>query len=70
MEIRFDTYVQAGRRFSKETLEELDPGGPAPIQPEMLDIRESHREVLWQGRLYFIQNGWLFDRHTHKAVKV
>jgi hypothetical protein len=70
LEIRFGAYIQDGRKFCKETLAELNPGGPVPIQPEMLDIREFHQEVLWQGRLYFIQDGWLYDRATWKAVKL
>jgi len=69
LEIRYGAYIQAGRKFCKETLVELTPGGPIPVQPEMVDIREFHREVLWQGRLYFIQDGWLYDRRTLKAVK-
>jgi hypothetical protein len=70
LEIRFDAYVQAGIKFCKETLVELNPGSPVPIQPEMLDLREFYREIMWKGRLYFIQNGWVFDWSTHKAVKV
>ena len=38
-------------------------GGPVPIQPEMLDLRAFHQEIMGKGRLYFIQNGWVFDRH-------
>jgi len=41
-----------------------------PIQLEMLDLRAFHQEIMWKGRLYFIQNGWVFDRRTHKAVIV
>jgi len=69
-EVRYEAYIQAGRKFCKETLLELNPGGPVPIQPEMLDLRAFFREIMWRGRLYFLQNGWLFDWHTHKAVKV
>ena len=69
-EVRYEAYIQAGREFCKETLAELNPGGPVPIQPEMLDLRAFFREIMWRGRLYFIQKGWVFDWHTHKAVKV
>jgi len=69
-EVRYEAYIQAGRKFCKETLVELNPGGPVPIQPEMLDLRAFFRETMWRGRLYFLQNGWVFDWHTHKAVKI
>lgn len=65
-----DRFVQDGRDFHKFTLELLEKDAPAPVQPEMLDIREVRQDFLWKGRLYHIQNGWLFDRRTWKAVKV
>ena len=43
-------------------------GGPVPIQPEMLDLRASHQEIM--RRLYSSQNDWVFERRTLKAVKV
>lgn len=70
LEVRYDVYIQDGRKFCKETLEEINPGGPVPVQSEMLDIQGFYREVLWHGRAYFIQNGWLYDRHNLRAVKV
>ena len=69
LEVRYDAYLQDGKKFCKETLAEIDAGAPVPIQPEMLDRREFHREIMWKGRLYFIQDGWLFDRRTLMAVK-
>jgi hypothetical protein len=65
-----DRFVQDGRDFHKFTLELLNKNAPAPVQPEMLDIREVRQDCLWKGRLCHIQNGWLFDRRTQKAVKV
>jgi hypothetical protein len=65
-----DRFVQDGRDFHKFTLELLNKDAPAPIQPEMLDIREARQDCLWKGRLCHIQHGWLFDRRTQRAVKV
>lgn len=65
-----DCFIQNGMKFRKSTLERVNPKGPVPIQPEMLDAKEFHREILWQGQLYFIQKGWVFDRRTRMAVKI
>ena len=61
-----DCFIQAGMRFRKDTLERVNPEGPVPIRPERLDIREIRQEVMWRGKMYWSQRGWLFDVRTHR----
>ena len=65
-----DCYVQLGRAFRKDSLTLKDPQAPVIPQAEMLDIRKIRQTILWKNRHYFIQDGWLFDRRTYKAVKI
>lgn len=69
-EVWGERYVQFGRIFRKDTLLEKCPGVPVLPQPEMLNIRKPRQEVFWKNGFYYIQDGWLFDRHTWKAVKI
>ena len=63
-------YVQFGRVFHKDTMEELNPGSPPMEQPEMLNHRKPRLEIRWKRKDYFLQDGWLFDRLTWQAVKI
>lgn len=63
-------YVQFGRVFCRDTLRELHPGSPPLEQPDMLDIRKHRTVIEWKRKDYWIQDGWLFDRLTWKAVKI
>jgi len=36
-----DRYVQCGRVFHKDTMEEITPGSPYPVQPKMLNHRKT-----------------------------
>jgi hypothetical protein len=65
-----DRYVQSGRLFRKDTLEELNPGAPPLEQPELLNHRKPRIEIRWKRKDYFIQDGWLYDRATWEAVKL
>jgi hypothetical protein len=52
-------YMQFGRRFAKDTLEEMYLGPPR-VPSEV--IRGMPYDYLkWQGQEYLVQNGWLFD---------
>ncbi|MEW6386322.1 MAG: hypothetical protein AB1491_02235 [Thermodesulfobacteriota bacterium] len=68
-EVWSDCYVQFGREFRKDTLQLKNPEAPLIPQPEMLNIRKPRQEIIWKKRYYYIQDGWLFDRATWKAVK-
>lgn len=68
-EVWSDCYIQSGMRFRRDTLERVNPKGPVPIRPERLDIREVRLEVMWKGRRYLSQFGWLFDPRTHLPIK-
>jgi hypothetical protein len=65
-----DRYVQFGRVFRKDNLLEKNPGAPALIQPEMLDIRKPRQELFWRGHDLLLQEGWPFCRRTHKPLKI
>jgi hypothetical protein len=65
-----DRYEQFGLVFRKDSLTLRDPQTPAIPQPAMLDPRPPRQEITWNQRHYYLQNGWPFDRRTHKAVKV
>jgi hypothetical protein len=65
-----DKYVQFGRVFHKDTLDEKNPGTPPLQQPEMLNHRKPRTEIRWKRKDYFLQDGWPFDRCTWKAVKI
>jgi hypothetical protein len=65
-----DRYVQFGRVFHKDTMEEKNPGSPSLEQPEMLNHRKPRIEIRWKRKDYFIQDGWLFCRRTWTAVKI
>lgn len=64
-----DCYIQSGMRFRRDTLERVNPKGPVPTRPERLTIREVRQEVIWKGRRYLSQRGWLFDPATHLPLK-
>jgi hypothetical protein len=63
-------YVQHGRVFHKDTMEEKNPGSPPLEQPEMLNPRKPRIEIEWKRKDYFLQDGWLFCRRTWKVVKI
>jgi len=65
-----DKYVQFGRVFHKDTMEELHPGSLPIEQPEMLNHRKHRTEIRWKRKDYLIQDGWLFDLRTWQAVKI
>jgi hypothetical protein len=65
-----DCYIQSGMRFKRDTLERVNPKGSIPTRPERLTIREVRQEMMWKGRRYLSQRGWLFDRATCKVVKI
>jgi hypothetical protein len=65
-----DKYVQFGRVFHKDTMEEKNPGTPPLEQPEMLNPKKPRIAIRWKRKDYFLQDGWLFDRLTWKAVKI
>ncbi|MBM4274365.1 MAG: hypothetical protein FJ134_07900 [Deltaproteobacteria bacterium] len=65
-----DGYVQFGRVFRKFDLQLKDPNAPVIPQPEMLDRRKPRQEIIWKKKQYYVQDGWLFERHTWKAVKI
>jgi hypothetical protein len=64
-----DCYVQDGMRFRKDNLERVNPGGPIPVCPKCLNIKELRLKVMWKGRLYWSQRGWLFNQRTHLPIK-
>ena len=67
----WDGYLcQRGVWFRKITFEPLDPGAPLPVQPEKLDIRQRRTHITWKGKDCFLQNGWLYSRSTHEAIKL
>lgn len=68
-EVWSDCYIQDGMRFKRTTLERVNPKGPVPARPERLTIREIRQEVMWKGRRYWSQRGWLFDPRTHLPSK-
>jgi len=47
-------------QLRKDDLHRVNPGGPVPIQPEMLDPRKERMEIVWQGRHLLVQDGWPF----------
>jgi hypothetical protein len=63
-------YVQSGRVFHKDTMEELNPGAPPLEQPEILNTRKPRIEIRWKRKDYFLQDGWLFCRLSWKSVKI
>jgi hypothetical protein len=64
-----DCYIQSGMRFKRDTLERVNPAGPIPIRPERLNIQEVRQGVMWKGRRYLSQRGWLFNPATHLPIK-
>jgi hypothetical protein len=68
-EVWSDSFIQAGMRFRKDNLERVNPKGAVPTCPERLNIREIRQEVVWKGRRYWSQRGWLFDPATHLPQK-
>ncbi len=68
-EVWSDCFIQDGMRFKRTTLERVNPKGPVPTRPERLNIREVRQEVMWKGRRYWSQRGWLFDPATHLPLK-
>jgi hypothetical protein len=67
-EVWSNCYIQSGMRFKLTTLERVSPGRPVPICPERLDIGDIRREVMWQGKMYWSQRGWLFSISTHLPI--
>jgi hypothetical protein len=65
-----DFYVQDGMRFRKDNLQRVNPHGPIPVRPVRLNVREIRQEVVWNGRRYWSQFGWLFDTHSHLPLKL
>lgn len=63
-----DCFIQDGIRFRQDNHLRVNPGGPIPICPERLDIREIRREVVLKGRRYWSQRGWLFAMDTNLPV--
>jgi hypothetical protein len=64
-----DCYIQDGMRFKLTTLERVSPERPIPIRPERLDIGDIRQEVMWRGKMYWSQRGWLFAIDTHLPLK-
>ena len=64
-----DCFIQSGMRFKRTSLERVTPERPIPIRPERLDIGEIRREVMWRGKMYWSQRGWLFDVNTHLSIR-
>ncbi|MDD2902493.1 MAG: hypothetical protein PHU44_08655, partial [Syntrophales bacterium] len=56
-EVWSDRYVQDGREFRKDTLQEINPGNPTPVQPEIMDKKKPRTEIIWRGQPYFLQDG-------------
>jgi hypothetical protein len=56
-------------RFKRTTFERVTPKRPIPIRPERLDIGDIRQEVVWRGKMYWSQRGWLFSIYTHLPVK-
>lgn len=69
-EVWSDRFIQFGREFRKDTLQEINPGSPTPVQPEIMDRKKYRTEIIWQGRHYYLQEGWLFCRSSWNAVKI
>ena len=67
-EVWSDCYIQDGMRFKRTTFERVTPESPIPIRPERLDIGDIRQEVMWQGKMYWSQRGWLFAMDTHLPV--
>lgn len=63
-------FIQRGRTFHRDTLEELNPGAPPLEQPEILNHRKPRIEIRWKRKDYFLQDGWAFCRLSWKAVKI
>jgi hypothetical protein len=63
-----DVYVQAGMKFRRDNHERVNPKGPIPSRPEQLNIREVRLEVMWRGRRFLSQRGWLFDTANHLPI--
>lgn len=68
-EVWSDCYIQDGIRFKRTTLERVNPKGPVPDRPERLTIREIRQEVMWRGKTFWSQRGWLFAMDTHLPIK-
>jgi hypothetical protein len=67
-EVWSDVYVQDGMRFKRTTFERVNPEGPIPIRLERLDIGDIRQEVMWQGKMYWSQRGWLFSMDTYLPI--
>jgi len=67
-EVWSDCYIQDGMRFKRTTLERVNPQGPVPARPERLTIQDIRQEVVWRGKPFWSQRGWLFDMDTHLPV--
>ena len=69
----FETWVgffcQKGVWFHEQSLQPVDSEVTLPVQPEKLDVRKHWKLITWKGKEFFIQEGWLFSRSTHKAIK-
>jgi len=63
-------FCQRGVWFDRVALMPIDPSAPIPLQPEKLDIRQRRTQITWKGEDCYLQNGWLFSRSTHEAIKI
>jgi hypothetical protein len=68
-EVWSDCYIQDGMRFKRTTFERVTPERAIPTRPERLDIGDIRQEVVWRGKMYWSQRGWLFDMSTHLPIK-
>jgi hypothetical protein len=68
-EVWSDCYVQGGMRLKRTTFERVNPEGLVPTRPERLDIGDIRQEVVWRGKIYWSQRGWLFSMDTHLPLK-
>jgi hypothetical protein len=68
-EVWSDCYIQDGMRFERTSFERVTPEKPIPTRPERLDIGDIRQEVVWRGKMYWSQRGWLFSIYTHLPVK-
>ena len=49
-EVWGDRYVQDAREFQEDTLQNINPGSPTPVQPQIMDKKKPRTEIIWQGR--------------------
>jgi hypothetical protein len=69
-EYRDGYLIQEGLLFDCDSHEALPPDGPAPEPPQRFDPGERRIEMMWHGRLIYVQHGWPFDPTTWRRLKV